>query len=173
MGVSSRHLAQLVVNSKQKIHQVSAWEIIQKFGRPPPWPITSRRSRSSLIQFPDAPTSAESLDTRSTAVDSPPLPDLRLLLPKLLEHTPRKEKSSGSTSVRNQMCMSMVSPSALVHQTRLENMLSLEMSLVTLQRLMRKSLSRLLKAEFPGLVHMRIPVCNSAAPLETDFDILV
>merc|ERR1712117_264228 len=30
-----------------------------------------------------------------------------------------------------------------------------------------------LKAKFPGLVHMRIPVCNSAAPLETDFDILV
>merc|ERR1711933_61318 len=29
------------------------------------------------------------------------------------------------------------------------------------------------KAKFPGLVHMRIPVCNSAAPLETDFDILV
>merc|ERR1712128_151455 len=90
MGVSSRHLAQLVVNSKQKIHQVSAWEIIQKFGRPPPWPITSRRSRSSLIQFPDAPTSAESLDTRSTAVDSPPLPDLRLLLPRLLKAVLRR-----------------------------------------------------------------------------------
>eukprot|EP00092_Neocalanus_flemingeri_P035807 GFUD01038987.1.p1 GENE.GFUD01038987.1~~GFUD01038987.1.p1 ORF type:complete len:507 (+),score=167.63 GFUD01038987.1:102-1622(+) len=30
-----------------------------------------------------------------------------------------------------------------------------------------------LKAKFPGLVHMRIPVCNSAAPLESDFDILV
>jgi len=30
-----------------------------------------------------------------------------------------------------------------------------------------------LKAKFPGLVHMRIPVCNSASPLETDFDILV
>jgi len=30
-----------------------------------------------------------------------------------------------------------------------------------------------LKAKYPGLVHMRIPVCNSAAPLETDFDILV
>merc|ERR1712106_321939 len=30
-----------------------------------------------------------------------------------------------------------------------------------------------LKAKFPGLVHMRIPVCNSAAPLEGDFDILV
>merc|ERR1711892_418150 len=29
-----------------------------------------------------------------------------------------------------------------------------------------------LKGKFPGLVHMRIPVCNSAAPLETDFDIL-
>merc|ERR1712066_959856 len=30
-----------------------------------------------------------------------------------------------------------------------------------------------LKAKYPGLVHMRIPVCNSAAPLETDFDIMV
>merc|ERR1711902_387943 len=29
------------------------------------------------------------------------------------------------------------------------------------------------KAKFPGLVHMRVPVCNSAAPLEADFDILV
>merc|ERR1712142_814077 len=29
-----------------------------------------------------------------------------------------------------------------------------------------------LKADFPGLVHMRVPVCNSAAPLETDFDII-
>jgi hypothetical protein len=28
------------------------------------------------------------------------------------------------------------------------------------------------KAKFPGLVHMRVPVCNSAAPLETDFDIM-
>merc|ERR1712102_28302 len=28
------------------------------------------------------------------------------------------------------------------------------------------------KAKFPGLVHMRVPVCNSAAPLETDFDII-
>merc|ERR1712234_86520 len=39
-----------------------------------------------------------------------------------------------------------------------------------------KSLSQViegLKEKFPGLVHMRIPVCNSAAPLETDFDILV
>merc|ERR1712242_596647 len=26
------------------------------------------------------------------------------------------------------------------------------------------------KAKFPGLVHMRVPVCNSAAPRETDFD---
>merc|ERR1712227_129994 len=29
-----------------------------------------------------------------------------------------------------------------------------------------------LKEKYPGLVHWRIPVCNSAAPLETDFDIL-
>merc|ERR1739844_886336 len=28
------------------------------------------------------------------------------------------------------------------------------------------------KEKFPGLVHMRIPVCNSAAPLESDFDTL-
>jgi len=30
-----------------------------------------------------------------------------------------------------------------------------------------------LKEEFPGLHHMRIPVCNSASPSEADFDILV
>merc|ERR1719499_1150452 len=30
-----------------------------------------------------------------------------------------------------------------------------------------------LKESFPGLVHLRVPVCNSAAPLETDFDIMV
>jgi len=30
-----------------------------------------------------------------------------------------------------------------------------------------------LKEKFPGLVHMRVPICNSAAPLESDFDILV
>merc|ERR1712050_743102 len=38
-----------------------------------------------------------------------------------------------------------------------------------------KSLSQViegLKEKFPGLVHMRVPVCNSAAPLETDFDII-
>merc|ERR1712061_967938 len=29
-----------------------------------------------------------------------------------------------------------------------------------------------LKADFPGLVHMRVPVCNSAAPNEADFDIM-
>merc|ERR1712180_453754 len=29
-----------------------------------------------------------------------------------------------------------------------------------------------LKGDFPGLVHMRVPVCNSAAPSETDFDII-
>merc|ERR1711978_558470 len=29
-----------------------------------------------------------------------------------------------------------------------------------------------LKATFPGLIHNRIPVCNSAAPLEPDFDTL-
>jgi len=29
------------------------------------------------------------------------------------------------------------------------------------------------KEKFPGLVHMRIPVCNSAAPLEADFDTIV
>merc|ERR1712106_393373 len=28
------------------------------------------------------------------------------------------------------------------------------------------------KADFPGLVHWRVPVCNSAPPLETDFDII-
>jgi len=30
-----------------------------------------------------------------------------------------------------------------------------------------------LKEKFPGLVHMRIPICNSAAPNEADFDALV
>merc|ERR1712117_913551 len=29
-----------------------------------------------------------------------------------------------------------------------------------------------LKADFPGLVHMRVPVCNSAAPSIADFDII-
>jgi len=29
-----------------------------------------------------------------------------------------------------------------------------------------------LQEKFPGLVHMRVPVCNSASPLETDFDII-
>merc|ERR1711872_859119 len=29
-----------------------------------------------------------------------------------------------------------------------------------------------LKADFPGLVHWRVPVCNSAAPNEADFDII-
>merc|ERR1711935_673563 len=28
------------------------------------------------------------------------------------------------------------------------------------------------KAKFPGLIHMRVPVCNSAAPQEADFDIM-
>merc|ERR1712152_33383 len=28
------------------------------------------------------------------------------------------------------------------------------------------------KADFPNLVHMRVPVCNSAAPLEADFEII-
>merc|ERR1712121_425663 len=38
-----------------------------------------------------------------------------------------------------------------------------------------KSLSQViegLKEKYPGLVHWRVPVCNSAAPQETDFDIL-
>ena len=30
-----------------------------------------------------------------------------------------------------------------------------------------------LKEKSPGLVNMRIPVCNSAVPLETDFDIFI
>ena len=29
------------------------------------------------------------------------------------------------------------------------------------------------KEKFPGLTHNRIPVCNSAAPLEADFDTIV
>ena len=29
-----------------------------------------------------------------------------------------------------------------------------------------------LKEEFPGLVHLKIPTCNSAAPSEADFDII-
>merc|ERR1712079_782273 len=29
-----------------------------------------------------------------------------------------------------------------------------------------------LKEKFPGLIHMRVPVCNSAAPNEADFDIM-
>jgi len=28
------------------------------------------------------------------------------------------------------------------------------------------------KEKFPGLVHMRVPICNSAAPLESDFDVI-
>merc|ERR1712080_160045 len=38
-----------------------------------------------------------------------------------------------------------------------------------------KSLSQAmeaLQADFPGLVHMRVPACNSAAPLESDFDVI-
>merc|ERR1711878_127093 len=30
-----------------------------------------------------------------------------------------------------------------------------------------------LKEKYPGLVHMRVPVCNSASPLESDYDIMV
>merc|ERR1711936_1525691 len=30
-----------------------------------------------------------------------------------------------------------------------------------------------LKEKFPGLVHWRVPVCNSASPLESDYDIMV
>merc|ERR1712112_34791 len=30
-----------------------------------------------------------------------------------------------------------------------------------------------LKEKYPGLVHMRVPICNSGAPLETDFDIIL
>merc|ERR1711994_484759 len=29
-----------------------------------------------------------------------------------------------------------------------------------------------MKEKFPGLIHWRVPVCNSASPLETDYDIL-
>ena len=29
------------------------------------------------------------------------------------------------------------------------------------------------KEKYPGLTHNRIPVCNSAAPLEADFDTIV
>ena len=29
------------------------------------------------------------------------------------------------------------------------------------------------KEKFSGLINMRIPVCNSAVPLETDFDIFI
>merc|ERR1712214_271576 len=29
-----------------------------------------------------------------------------------------------------------------------------------------------MKEKFPGLIHWRVPVCNSCAPLETDFDII-
>merc|ERR1711942_342949 len=39
-----------------------------------------------------------------------------------------------------------------------------------------KSLSQVidgLKEKFPGLIHWRVPVCNSASPLESDFDIMV
>ena len=39
-----------------------------------------------------------------------------------------------------------------------------------------KSLSQVIegvKEKFPGLVHWRVSVCNSAAPLENDFDIIV
>merc|ERR1712119_108408 len=38
-----------------------------------------------------------------------------------------------------------------------------------------KSLSQViegLKESFPGLVHWRVPICNSASPLKTDFDII-
>merc|ERR1711988_646171 len=38
-----------------------------------------------------------------------------------------------------------------------------------------KSLSQViegLQEKFPGLIHWRVPVCNSASPLETDFDII-
>merc|ERR1711917_133192 len=38
-----------------------------------------------------------------------------------------------------------------------------------------KSLSQViegLKEKFPGLIHWRVPVCNSAYPLETDYDII-
>merc|ERR1712077_26031 len=39
-----------------------------------------------------------------------------------------------------------------------------------------KSLSKViegLKEKFPGLAHWRVPVCNSASPLESDYDIMV
>merc|ERR1711970_1153647 len=106
------------------------------------------------------------------------------------QSTPRMAPSSGSTCGRSPTCMSMGSPSVPGLPTRLVNMRSLERSRVTSSKLMYvtitneekevevkelKTLSEAMeaaKADFPGLVHWRVPVCNSASPLETDFDII-
>merc|ERR1711892_1430171 len=125
MGVSRRHLTQVTCQT------------ILKYGRLPPWRITLRRSRSCLIQFPEFQTSAVFLDTKSTAVDSLLLLGWRLHVKKSAEPSiPRKERSSGSMFVRNQASMSMVNHSVFAHQTRLVNMLSLELLPVIWSNLM-------------------------------------
>merc|ERR1712168_1218112 len=101
----------------------------QKYGRQWPWLTTSRRSKSCPTLSQDAQTSEGFLDTRYTAADSPLWLALRLPSTKPVEtSTPRMGRSSGSTSVRNQVSTSTTSPSALVLQTRLASMPSLALS---------------------------------------------
>ena len=52
----------------------------------------------------------------------------------------------------------------IVEVTKVEKEIEVK-ELVSLHKVMED-----LKAKYPGLTHNRIPVCNSAAPLESDFD---
>merc|ERR1711953_793534 len=106
------------------------------------------------------------------------------------------EKACGDKSL---FCTSMEIQSALDHQTRSENTPNWEMSLVSLLKKKAEddggklkvvdvskkeseieakeimSLTEVIagvKEKFPGLNHVRIPICNSANPLDRDFDAL-
>ena len=52
----------------------------------------------------------------------------------------------------------------IVEVTKVEKEVEVK-ELITLSKVMEG-----LKEKYPGLTHNRIPVCNSAAPLEQDFD---
>merc|ERR1719431_539607 len=100
----------------------ASMETIQRYGRLWPWRTTSKKYRNCRIPFLECQTSAEFLDTRCTAVVSLPKQVWRLFSPRFaVISTPRMERLSGSTCVKNQVSTSTGSQCALGHQTRLEN----------------------------------------------------
>merc|ERR1711955_150724 len=140
------------MGSQEQTPGSTSCRTIQRYGRPRPWPTISTRSRSFLTRWLEPLTSTAFLVTRSTPQASQPLLGSRTSWRRLPGRFTPKGKIIWLNLRQEPVVYANGNPICARPPSKIGEYAEL--------------------GDVTSLVHMRVPICNSASPLETDFDII-